>query len=64
MKPISRARKGIICSFKSFSESYIFMSMKSEGLAFDPRQRQDIEPFSDLPPERNDSSVAPFVAHL
>jgi hypothetical protein len=44
--------------------------MKSERLAFHPRQRQNIEIFSDLPFERNDSSVAPFagvepfVAHL
>jgi hypothetical protein len=35
--------------------------MKSERLAFDPRQRQDIEIFPDLPFEQNDSSVAPFV---
>jgi hypothetical protein len=35
--------------------------MKSERLAFHPRQRQDIEVFSDLPFERNDSSVALFV---
>jgi hypothetical protein len=40
------------------------MPMKSERLAFDRRQKQDIEIFSDLPFERNDSSVAPFVAHL
>jgi hypothetical protein len=40
------------------------MSMKSERLAFDPQQRQDIEIFSNLPFEWNDSSVAPFVAHL
>jgi hypothetical protein len=38
--------------------------MKSERLAFDPEQRQDIEIFSDLPFEQNDNSVAPFVAHL
>jgi hypothetical protein len=35
--------------------------MKSERIAFDPRQTQDIKIFSDLPFERNDSSVAPFV---
>jgi hypothetical protein len=40
------------------------MSMKSERLAFDPRQRHDIEIFSDLPFEQNDGSAAPFVAHL
>jgi hypothetical protein len=38
--------------------------MKSERFAFGPRQRQDIEIFSDLPFEQNYSSVAPFVAHL
>jgi hypothetical protein len=54
----------VINGKESFSESYIFISMKLERLAFDPRQRQDIEIFSDLPFERNDSSVAPFVAHL
>jgi hypothetical protein len=38
--------------------------MESERLAFDPQQRQDIEIFSDLLFERNNSSVAPFVVHL
>jgi hypothetical protein len=37
------------------------MSVKSEKLAFDPRQRQDVEIFSDLPFKRNDNSFAPFV---
>jgi hypothetical protein len=40
------------------------MSMTSERLAFYPRQKQDIEIFSDRPFEWNNSSVAPFVAHL